>query len=760
MTTSEDMMIVKLPYGDVEARLHARDANLELTSYEQSSYKSYFESAVETNTATGIENVYIYPHLRSRISNPSRGQKNRDALTTFPVVYIVVIKLSDKQLQENWLKQAVGDKLKGKLDPYKTKYVIYVGETNDIVRRTSQHLSHIDTSMVANFELDEDNVPHNVQFVIEEQTLADQVICKAVADGIRVKQYVIWDEYFTKSMTLDLEHRFIDYAKSLPDVFTLNGRGNPQRNYYKSAQKDKVCSSIWRELSLDDPELFPPEHDIWNSELYKVSPFHSLGEEQKLAVNTICDSVSKLLAGSSICGESFAELGSATSQSRLIVLEGASGTGKSIVLSTLFVRLSEALRKPEAYDTSYAVKPNNSVCLVVNQDQQETLYENLAIKIGLMRTRDNDENRVVYRPNEFLSAIRAGKRECPEVVLIDEAHLLYMRPDRSYPRYYHGNQLYDILLRAKVAIAVFDPVQVVRSRNKWPQDLVSSLSSPKYVNSGGSIQYIGPVVFNSHSNATQKTDSFNTYHITLTEQFRVKATVEQLDWLDRLCDPAVFGMCALPEANTSNPYDIRVYKSPNDLEKTIRRRATEESKRIVSTDKLSAPLCRLLATYDWPYDTSSSYGEVQLYKVGNTWLMPTEGKPPVGYSGKPEDVFIKRWNYSVAEKNSEHVWSSDLEAEEEVGSYFSIQGFDLNYAGVIIGPSITYRNGRVVVDSSKSMDNGVNGKGVNNSGADTIILQQLKILLRRAIKGTYLFAVDPELQAALEHAAKASGSLY
>jgi hypothetical protein len=38
-------------------------------------------------------------------------------------------------------------------------------------------------------------------------------------------------------------------------------------------------------------------------------------------------------------------------------------------------------------------------------------------------------------------------------------------------------------------------------------------------------------------------------------------------------------------------------------------------------------------------------------------------------------------------------------------------------------------------------------------------LQQLKVLLRRGIHGLYLFAVDPELQVALERSAAASGRL-
>ena len=37
-------------------------------------------------------------------------------------------------------------------------------------------------------------------------------------------------------------------------------------------------------------------------------------------------------------------------------------------------------------------------------------------------------------------------------------------------------------------------------------------------------------------------------------------------------------------------------------------------------------------------------------------------------------------------------WAEQPQTINEVGSTFTIQGFDLNYAGVILGPSVKYRN--------------------------------------------------------------------
>ena len=48
------------------------------------------------------------------------------------------------------------------------------------------------------------------------------------------------------------------------------------------------------------------------------------------------------------------------------------------------------------------------------------------------------------------------------------------------------------------------------------------------------------------------------------------------------------------------------------------------------------------------------------------------------------------------------VWAESPHTLNEVGSTFSIQGFDLNYVGVIIGPSVTYREGKIVFNEKAS----------------------------------------------------------
>lgn len=755
--TTEREMVVKVPYGSGVVKTESSSFN------NVDEYTYYFQNILMPGPEGDAPDSYVYP---KREMTPDDAKRNIRVLTESPVVYIVVFAQSETMKRDGWLKSAVGDFGEERFGLYKRDYVVYVGETNNIINRTNQHL----TASHRLGGLGGEEAYDDLKAELDERTQADRVIQKAVEDGVEVNQYIIWDTYFTKSMTLDMENKYIDYAHSLDNVYTLNGRGNAQRSYYKSEEKDAVCSRIWQMLSLDDPVLFPPEHDIWNSELYKVSPFHALGKEQSDAVNSICDSALSLLRGEPVCGEELAET---TSQHRLIVVEGASGTGKSIVLSTLFVRLSEALRDSEEADAEFGLRPNSRVCLVVNQDQQLTMYTNLAKKIGLMRTNDKSET-CVFKATPFLNAVDSGKREAPDIVLVDEAHLLRTTPHRSYGKKFHGNQLYDILLRAKVVVAVFDPVQVMRSSQHWDRDLVEQMLPPDSPVEGGILHYTGPVEMKNRGNSVSGRDTFNAYRISLTEQFRIDASDGVMEWIDRLADTTAVGMAPIPEDTTPRnppmgvhgeaPYDIRVYTSPVLLAKAIRRRSNEikskidQSRTTSGGARFASPLCRLLATYDWAYDTGEQDGSVDLYRIpsktGDVWEMPVDGKAPEGFSGSPNDCFSRKWNYSVSGSGSDAVWSSDPNADEEVGSYFSVQGFDLNYAGVIIGPSIRYQDGKIVVDPSASKDGEVSGEF-----AEELILQQLKVLLRRGIHGLYLFAVDPGLQNALVESARSSGRL-
>lgn len=95
-------------------------------------------------------------------------------------------------------------------------------------------------------------------------------------------------------------------------------------------------------------------------------------------------------------------------------------------------------------------------------------------------------------------------------------------------------------------------------------------------------------------------------------------------------------------------------------------------------------------------------------------------------------------------------WASRPETLHEVGSVYTIQGFDLNYAGVILGPSLDYDPvaKRLIVDSTRFEDQEAlrRREGLGEADKEAVILNVANILMKRGRKGLGLYAVNPCLE--------------
>ena len=117
---------------------------------------------------------------------------------------------------------------------------------------------------------------------------------------------------------------------------------------------------------------------------------------------------------------------------------------------------------------------------------------------------------------------------------------------------------------------------------------------------------------------------------------------------------------------------------------------------------------------------------------------------------QPWNLTDSSTTWAQREKTSQHGSSID-----EVGSIYTVQGFNLNYVGVILGPSISYdeKNNKLLILSDRYKDTEA-FKGLGNHPNSTkikeeIILKALNILLKRGIKDLYLYAHDEKLRTKL-----------
>lgn len=106
------------------------------------------------------------------------------------------------------------------------------------------------------------------------------------------------------------------------------------------------------------------------------------------------------------------------------------------------------------------------------------------------------------------------------------------------------------------------------------------------------------------------------------------------------------------------------------------------------------------------------------------------------------------WNTT----STKYTWAEKADTIYEAGSIYTIQGFDLNYVGVVLGPSVQYdaEQDAIVIDTSKYMDKGAYAgtEGIANviEAKEKIVLNSINILMKRGIKGLYIYASDEALR--------------
>lgn len=556
---------------------------------------------------------------------PAEDEKTQEIIANFPTVYI-----------HNW--QDSGD------------FEVYVGESNDIFKRTRQHYdAAVDKSKWQRKLMEKD-----------------------------ARLFIIGHEHFNKSLTMDIENRLMHYMMSAERVKHVhNLRDNPQTSYYPVEELDEIFDRIWRGLRKENKELFPTESAIKDSAIYKASPLHKLTKEQKDARELILQKVSKALEN----GET----------RQLIFIDGEAGTGKTVLNSSTFYELYCQAEEEEKTLKCY---------LLVNHDEQITVYEQIAEKLGLTAK----YGKVVSKPTTFIN--NHSEDDPVDVVFVDEAHLLLTQGKQSY----HGeNQLKDIIARARVTVVMFDENQILTTEQFWEAQILEH--------------------YRNQAKAAEN-------HIVLDKQLRMQADPVTMDWIDSFTKKGQ--LKEIP--HTVDGYQIRVFDDPEMLDLEIQKKAKEKD----------SALSRVLATYDWEYsqkrkpdDRLRAYWEVVIGK----WHKPWNRELAAELSRKEK------------RKISGLAWAEQPQTINEVGSTFTIQGFDLNYAGVILGPSVKYRNGKIIFAPSeshnnKAIRNRTLSDGTKQKFGEMLIQHEVRVLMTRGVNGMYIYACDPELRAALLKAAK------
>ncbi len=284
------------------------------------------------------------------------------------------------------LKSQNNSEIKEYLLEYPTVYVIndkkskdfnvYVGESNNIIQRTKQHF------------------------------IEDREDMSRFKNSSNSKMFVIGNSHFNKSLTLDIENQLMLYLSSVDTVNSLdNRRDNPQNKYYTSEEMTDIFRDIWNGLHKHNPILFPLQSEVENSAIFKSSPFHKLNRQQNVAKDKIINKVATILD-------------SKKQEHQLILVEGDAGSGKTVLLSTIFYLLNNLDKYTDKENLN-----NIDTHLLVNNDEQVKVYEQIVKRLKL---NENNKN-IVEKPTKFINGNARS-----DVTLIDESHLLWTQGKQAY----------------------------------------------------------------------------------------------------------------------------------------------------------------------------------------------------------------------------------------------------------------------------------------------------------------------------------------
>ena len=197
----------------------------------------------------------------------------------------------------------------------------------------------------------------------------------------------------------------------------------------------------------------------------------------------------------------------------------------------------------------------------------------------------------------------------------------------------------------------------------------------------------------------------------LKRQLRMAAPLAVLDWIRSVRQGLL-----LPLPPSTVDFELRVDADANTMYDYIRQ------------CNLRFGRSRILSTYDFPYRLD---GHDHYIRTGNLCV---------------------RWDR--AQPAAKRPWAERDETIDEAGSVYTVQGFDLEYVGLIIGPSLDWdqQRQRLLVYPERYEDDGaMSGKthyGVEKREAlkQQLICNALNVLMTRAVRGLCLYAHNPNLR--------------
>lgn len=283
-----------------------------------------------------------------------------------------------------------------------------------------------------------------------------------------------------------------------------------------------------------------------------------------------------------------------------------------------------------------------------------------------------------------------------DVLLVDEAHRIQKSANNQYTKAENRTTLpqVDTIIRAsKITVFFIDDRQAIRGAEIGSAELIREAA---------------------------KRWKAKVEECELTSQFRCNGSDNYMDWLEQVLYNKPITSSFQPE-----DFDLKIFTDPQYMYDAL-----------VEQNNKSGQTARLMAGFCWPWSTSVVDGDlVKDVQIGD-FAMPWETSDRVPYAKLTKKY--PKW----------FEWAYKPLGIEQVGCIYTAQGFEFDYAGVIIGGDLKYDpvSKQIFTDKSACKDPVLRqNRQEATMTFDDYVRNIYRVLMSRGMKGCYIYAVDDNL---------------
>ncbi len=315
--------------------------------------------------------------------------------------------------------------------------------------------------------------------------------------------------------------------------------------------------------------------------------------------------------------------------------------------------------------------------------------------LGCVKSKIRPATRILFQNvTSYVPAVT--EENSVDVLLIDEAHRIERTSNSQYTpaaRRTDLSQIDTIIRASKVSVFFIDEKQAIRGAEIGNTQMIREAAA-KY---GARVE-----------------------ETTLKSQFRCNGSDNYMDWVEQ-----VLYNQPVKSKFESSDFDLQILDSPQEM-----------YNRLVEQDNVPGQTARIMAGFCWKWsDRLDENGDLIKDVVIGDFKMPWEThrnftKTPKGYV---------KW----------YEWAYKPEGIKQVGCIYTAQGFEFDYAGVIIGPDLIYNPETHRIETVKSATKDPMLRNAPNEATmtyDDYVRNIYRVLMTRGRNGCFLYICDENLR--------------